>query len=91
MDMYNHVLLEVFCLKPDTENIVNCKGIYIDRNLWRKNELVKIDSPINVMSNFCYYMDFCSEYLDSNGEVHKKSESFCRLAKELLQYCKDEL
>ena len=26
MDMYNHVLLEVFCLNPGTENIVNCKS-----------------------------------------------------------------
>lgn len=71
------------------------KGIYIDRNLWRKKELIKIDSPISVISDnrikLCYYMEFCSEYLDSNGEVRKKSESFCRLAKELLQYCKDEL
>ena len=79
------------CLASIVEQNHDDKGIYIDRNLWRKNELVKIGSPINVMSNFCYYMDFCSEYLDSNGEVHKKSESFCRLAKELLQYCKDEL
>lgn len=67
------------------------KGIYIDRNLWRKKELVKIDSPINVCSNLCYYMEFCSEFLDSNGAVLKKSESFYKLTKELLRYCKENL
>lgn len=71
------------------------KGIYIDQNLWRKKELVKIDSPISVMSDnsikLCYYIEFCNEFIDSNGTVQRKSESFCRLTKELLRYCKDKI
>ncbi|MBQ8414617.1 MAG: hypothetical protein IJX58_05165 [Clostridia bacterium] len=71
------------------------KGIYIDRNLWRKKELIKIDSPIRVMSDnrikLCYNMEFCSEFLDSNGMVNFKSDDFCKLVKALLKYIKENL
>lgn len=84
-----------FSFEP-LEQIVNNsyhddKGIYIDRNLWRKNELVKINSPINVMSNFCYYIDFCIEYIDSDGIVESKGDDFCNLVKALLKYIKENL
>lgn len=71
------------------------KGIYINQNLWRKKELIKIDSPISVISDnrikLCYYMEFCSEFFDSDGKVQAKSEQFCNLTKCILQYCKDKL
>ena len=71
------------------------KGIYIDRNLWRKKELIKIDSPIRVISDnkikLCYNMEFCSEFLDSNGMVNFKSDDFCKLVKALLKYIKENL
>ncbi|MBQ7343657.1 MAG: hypothetical protein IJW53_02700 [Clostridia bacterium] len=71
------------------------KGIFIDRNLWRKKELVQIGSPIRVLLDnsikLCYYIEFCCEFIDSNGKVQVKGESFCCLTKELLRYCKEKL
>lgn len=69
-------------------------GIYVDRKLWRKKELVKIDAPFTVISENggdLYYMEFCSEFIDSDGKVKSKSESFCQLTKALLRYSKDRL
>ncbi len=70
------------------------RGIYIDRNIWRKKNLIKIHAPICVMgenSGNLYYMYFCSEYIDPNGEVQSKNEPFCHLAKDVLTYCKQNL
>ncbi|MBR6768161.1 MAG: hypothetical protein IKM34_01580 [Clostridia bacterium] len=70
------------------------KGVYIDRNMWRKKNLIKIHAPIYVMgenSGNLYYMYFCSEYIDSDGKVQSKNEPFCLLTKEVLTYCKQNL
>ncbi len=82
-------LEDVFCNALSDDS-----GIYIDRNLWRKREIIKIDAPIMVVAEGAgnlYYMEFCSEYIDAEGKIISKSEHFCHLTKELLSYSKDRL
>ena len=70
------------------------KGDYIDRNIWRKKEIILINAPIKIGfpdSRNLYYMEFCSEFLASNGEVNTKSEPFCQFTKKLLKYSKENL
>ena len=70
------------------------KGDYIDRNIWRKKEIILINAPIKVgfpNSKNLYYMEFCSEFLTPNGKIISKSESFCQLTKKLLKYSKENL
>ncbi len=70
------------------------KGVYVDRNMWRKQEIIKIDAPIIVVTDIkrkLYYMEFCSEYINSNGDVISKNKSFCDLATEVVMYGKKHL
>ena len=75
-------------------SVYDDKGIYMDRQVWRKRNLIKINSPLHIggeNGGDLYYMEFCSEYIDSDGKVQSKNEPFCRLTKELLKYCKEYL
>ena len=70
------------------------KGIYVDRNMWRKQEIIKIVAPIIVVTDIerkLYYMEFCSEYINLNGDVIAKNQSFCDLIKEVVLYGKKHL
>ena len=70
------------------------KGVYVDRNMWRKQEIIKIVAPIIVVTDVkrkLYYMEFCSEYINSNFDVIVKSKSFCDLATEVELYGKKYL
>ena len=91
--------LGIYFSTEPLEEVVNFSvcdelGIYVDRTLWRKNEIVKIDAPITILSENggeLYYMDFCSEYIDSDGKVKAKSENFCKITKDLLKYSQEKL
>ena len=88
--------LAIYFSSKKIENAFVCNdlGIYIDRDIWRRQEIVLVNAPIKVGfpdSKDLYYMDFCSEFLTSDGEVKAKSEPFCQLAKELLKYSKENL
>ena len=87
-----------FSLEPLDENFkyvyFDKNGIYINQDIWRKKELIKINSPIKVIAENggdLYYMDFCSEYIDSEGKVKTKNELFCHLTKEILAYSKKRM
>ena len=70
------------------------KGVYIDKNIWRKKEIIKIDAPIIVVTDIerkLYYMEFCSEYINSSGNVISKNKVFDDLAKEVVSYGKKHL
>ena len=88
--------LAIYFSSNEIANTFACNdlGIYIDRDIWRRQELVCINAPIKVGfpdSKNLYYMDFCSEYLTPDAKIHSKNESFCRLTKELLKYSKEKL
>ena len=93
-----HYLAILFSAEP-LEIIANHsarddKGDYVDRNIWRKKEIILINAPIKVGfpdSRDLYYMAFCSEFLTPNGEITQKSERFCKFAKELLKYGREKL
>lgn len=70
------------------------KGIYIDGGIYRKRELVRLSAPIPVMGDKggnLYCMDFCGEYIDTDGSVKSKSEAFVRITNDLLSYVKAKL
>lgn len=77
-----------------TDCIVEKNGIYVDRDLWRKQEIIKLNAPIlvatGVAGELFYSMDFCSEYIEK-GQIKAKSDAFCELVKEFLAYSKKKL
>ena len=93
-----HYLAIFFATEPP-ETIANNsarddKGAYVDRNIWRKREIILINAPIKIGfpdSRDLYYMEFCSEFLTPCGEVSTKSEQFCTFTKKLLKYSKENL
>ena len=67
------------------------KGIYIDADIWRKEEIIKLNSPFIVAGHGQFYeMEFCSEYIEA-GQVKAKGEAFCSLAQKVWEYSRKEL
>ena len=82
-----HYLHTYFSLEPLDGLLANAysddKGIYIDRDIWRKGEIVDLSAPLTVaVAGLFYSMNFCSEYVDA-GHVKAKSGNFCSLAKKV--------
>ena len=68
------------------------KGVVIQQDLWRKNAVVVLHGPFMVMSyGMLHHMDFCSEYLDKDGNVLLKSPSFCAMIQDFRKYSKELL
>lgn len=68
-------------------------GIYLARDIWRKNEVINLNSPLTIAvegAGKFYSMDFCSEYLEA-GQIIAKSAPFCQIVQELLAYSKKKL
>ncbi len=75
------------------DSVSDGNGIYVDRDVWRKREIIMLNAPLLVASAGAgkfYSLDFCSEYIEA-GEVKVKAEAFCRLAEEILAYCHERL
>ncbi|MBQ6696110.1 MAG: hypothetical protein IJN16_05340 [Lachnospiraceae bacterium] len=69
------------------------KGIYVDRDIWRKREMIVVNAPLLVAAvgaGYFYSMNFCSEYIDA-GQVRAKSEGFCKLVREVVAYGRERL
>lgn len=67
----------------------NDKGVYMDLNLWRKEEVIDLCAPLTVVGAGLFYdMRFCSEYIEK-GQVKAKSEDFCRLAQNVWEYSRE--
>ena len=67
------------------------KGIYINLDIWRKEEIIKLNSPFIVAGHGQFYeMEFCSEYIEA-GQVKAKGEAFCSLAQKVWEYSRKEL
>ena len=65
------------------------KGIVIQQDIWRKNDIFMLHGPFMVVSHGMFYqMDFCSEYIDKDGNIVPKSASFCALAKDFQKFSK---
>lgn len=65
------------------------KGISINADIWRKEEIINLHSPIMVMGAGLFYeMDFCSEYIE-RGQVKAKSGDFCNLVQKIWEYCRE--
>ena len=68
------------------------RGAYIKDAVWRKGEVFKMNSPFLVWGHGNYYsMEFCSEYIDADGNVQPKSEAFSKLVQEFRTYSKKVL
>jgi hypothetical protein len=65
------------------------KGILIEQDVWRRNPVFMLSGPFMVVSSGLFYqMDFCSEYLDKDGNIVPKSASFCAVVQEFQKYSK---
>lgn len=65
------------------------KGVFIQQDIWRKNSVVMLNGPFMVISRGMFYqMNFCSEYLDKDGNIVPKSASFCALTQDFQKYIK---
>lgn len=79
--------LEVLLDKQSSDD----RGIRIDKDIWRKEEIIILHSPFMVMGSGLFYeMDFCSEYIEA-GQVKAKSEDFCKLAQKVWEYSRERL
>jgi hypothetical protein len=68
------------------------RGIYVNRDFWRKPPIFVLHSPIIVLTRgLCHHMEFCSEYLDKNGSIVSKNAAFCLMVQEFLQFAKNRL
>ena len=65
------------------------KGILIPNDIWRKHNIVMLQSPFMILFRGLYcQMDFCSEYLDKEGNIVPKSASFSALIEDFRKYSK---
>lgn len=65
------------------------KGILIQQDIWRKKRIFLLHGPFMVVSHGKFYqMEFCSEYLDKDGNIMPKSASFCALTQDFQKYSK---
>lgn len=65
------------------------KGILIQQDIWRKKRIFLLHGPFMVVSHgMLYQMEFCSEYLDKDGNIIPKSDSFCALTQDFQKYSK---
>ena len=71
------------------QNASDGKGIVIRQDIWRKNDMYVLHGPLMVVSHGMFYqMEFCSEFLDKDGNIIPKSAAFCDLTKEFQKFCK---
>jgi hypothetical protein len=51
-------------------------GIYIDENLWRKNEIIEVGN-VNILGiGINYMLEYGTQFIDNIGEVKDKSKEF---------------
>lgn len=52
------------------------KGVYLEEDIWRKNEIIQLSAPF-VISGYgsLYYINFCNQYL-LKTEIRNKSKQF---------------
>ena len=63
-------------------------GIYLKENLWRKNELIDLNS-LNMNGNELYFIHYATQFIDNSGEVQDKSKQFNAKVTQLEQYLKE--
>jgi hypothetical protein len=57
-------------------------GIYMDEDLWRKNEIIEICSAHIAGAGINYMLEYSTQFIDAAGEVKDKSQEFAeRIAK----------
>ncbi len=74
------------------DSVSDDDGIYVDRDVWRKREIIMLNAPLLVAAAGAgkfYSLDFCSEYIEA-GQVRVKAEAFHRLIEEILAYSHEQ-
>lgn len=77
----NHRYLNFYFAKEeininDIKKLEDDKGVYINQDLWRKNEIIELSSPFVIGGyGLLYYIHFCNQFLDK-GVVKDKSKTF---------------
>lgn len=71
------------------ENTFDNKGARIPCGIWRKKQVFLLHGPITVIGRGQFYhMEFCGEYLDSEGNIVEKPEPFRKLVEDFRKYSK---
>ena len=71
------------------QNASDGKGVVIQQDIWRKNGILMLHGPFMVVSRGMFYqMEFCSEYLNKDGNIVPKSATFCALTKDFQKFSK---
>jgi len=68
------------------------KSVYVQREIWRKEEIIELGSPISMVYEMnkrgnLYYMHFCTEFI-KDGRVFSKTEEFCNNTKQVIEWLK---
>ncbi len=62
-------------------------GVYLLQDIWRKNELIQLASPVNMAGyGMLYYIHYCNQFLDKNV-LTDKSSRFEELTDHLYHWC----
>ncbi|NDV97343.1 hypothetical protein D0T84_20925 [Dysgonomonas sp. 521] len=65
------------------------KGIYLKRDIWRKNEIIQLSSMKISGIGYVYFFKFCNQYLDK-GDVKDKSKEFEAITSQLKDWMKQQ-
>jgi len=55
---------------------INELGIYMNENLWRRNELIAIGGVYMAGVGMNYFLEYGTQFLDNKGEIKNKSQEF---------------
>ncbi|MGL5436915.1 MAG: hypothetical protein ACRDBO_16210 [Lachnospiraceae bacterium] len=75
------------------KSISDEKGIFVERDIWRKGEIIQVNHAILVAAKgagYFYSMEFCSEDIDA-GKVKAKRDDFCQCVQDALAYGREKL
>ena len=71
------------------QNASDGKGVVIRQDIWRKNCIFMLHRPFLVVSRGMFFqMEFCSEYIDKDGNIVPKPATFCALVKDFQKFSK---
>jgi len=77
----NHVLNIADLTWADDE-----KGIYLENDLWRRNELMEVSRCDMFAVGLLYLVQYATQFIDPEGTTQNKSEQFCQKTKQLERY-----
>lgn len=94
IDIMKYGFLNIFfsakeMIADDFIRTIDDKGIYLKRDIWRKNEIIQLSSMKISEIGYVYFLKFCNQYLDK-GNVKDKSKQFETITSQLKDWMKQQ-